>query len=101
VTQPALHLLGLAELTAQAAETISDARKAVDGDHYARAIEVAAASACHPNYSGCVPAYPPDVNCPEVAGPVQVTGSDPHGLDRDNDGGRANDRRSCTRGLGV
>ena len=60
LTQPALHLLGLAELTAQAAETISDARKAVDGDHYARAIE--------------------------VAGPVQITGSDPHGLDRDNEG---------------
>lgn len=41
---------------------------------------------CDPNYSGCVPAYPPDVNCPEVDGPVQVLGSDPHGLDRDNDG---------------
>ena len=43
-------------------------------------------SGCDPNYSGCVPAYPPDVNCPEVEGPVQVTGSDPHGLDRDGDG---------------
>jgi hypothetical protein len=43
-------------------------------------------SGCDPNYSGCVPAYPPDVNCPEVDGPVQVKGSDPHGLDRDNDG---------------
>ena len=41
---------------------------------------------CDANYSGCVPAYPPDVNCPEVAGPVDVLGSDPHGLDRDNDG---------------
>jgi multidrug efflux pump subunit AcrA (membrane-fusion protein) len=41
---------------------------------------------CDPNYSGCVPHYPPDVNCPEVDGPVQVRGSDPHGLDRDNDG---------------
>ena len=43
-------------------------------------------SGCDPNYSGCVPAYPPDVNCPEVDGPVQVLGSDPHGLDRDGDG---------------
>ena len=41
---------------------------------------------CDPNYSGCVPAYPPDVNCPDVDGPVQVTGSDPHGLDREGDG---------------
>lgn len=41
---------------------------------------------CDPGYSGCVPAYPPDVNCPGVDGPVQVTGSDPHGLDRDGDG---------------
>jgi hypothetical protein len=41
---------------------------------------------CDPNYSGCVPIYPPDVNCPEVAGPVDSLGSDPHGLDRDNDG---------------
>jgi len=41
---------------------------------------------CDPNYSGCVPQFPPDVNCPEVDGPVQVTGSDPHGLDRDGDG---------------
>jgi micrococcal nuclease len=41
---------------------------------------------CDPNYSGCVPPYPPDVNCPEVNGPVDVLGSDPHGLDRDNDG---------------
>jgi hypothetical protein len=48
--------------------------------------ESEAGSGCDPNYSGCVPAYPPDVNCPEVDGPVQVTGSDPHGLDRDGDG---------------
>jgi len=41
---------------------------------------------CDPGYSPCVPAYPPDVNCPDVNGPVQVTGSDPHGLDRDGDG---------------
>jgi len=43
-------------------------------------------SGCASGYSGCVPAYPPDVNCPEVDGPVQVTGDDPHGLDRDGDG---------------
>lgn len=41
---------------------------------------------CDSNYSGCVPPYPPDVNCPDVDGPVTVTGEDPHGLDRDGDG---------------
>lgn len=41
---------------------------------------------CDPGYSGCVPVFPPDVNCPDVDGPVTVTGSDPHGLDRDGDG---------------
>ena len=58
-----------------------------------RAVEQAAqappppsSGGCDSNYSGCVPAFPPDVNCPEVAGPVDVLGSDPHGLDRDNDG---------------
>lgn len=38
------------------------------------------------NYSGCVPEYPPDVDCADVDGPVEVTGDDPHGLDRDGDG---------------
>ena len=41
---------------------------------------------CDPNYSGCVPVYPPDVDCGDLGGSVQVTGSDPHGLDRDGDG---------------
>lgn len=42
--------------------------------------------ACEPGYSPCVPSYPPDVNCPDVNGPITVTGSDPHGLDADDDG---------------
>jgi micrococcal nuclease len=42
---------------------------------------------CDPNYSGrCVPPYPPDVNCADIRGPVQVIGRDPHRLDGDNDG---------------
>jgi len=44
------------------------------------------AAGCDPNYSGCVPAYPPDVNCAEVGGSVSVYGADPHGLDADGDG---------------
>jgi len=42
-------------------------------------------SGCDPNYTGCVPVYPPDVNCPEVGETVTVLGSDPHGLDADGD----------------
>lgn len=53
----------------------------------------AAAQDCNPNYSGCVP-NASDVDCAGgngngpayVAGPVQVTGDDVYGLDRDGDG---------------
>jgi endonuclease YncB( thermonuclease family) len=41
---------------------------------------------CEPGYSPCVPLYPPDVDCADVNGPIQVTGTDPHGLDGDGDG---------------
>lgn len=41
---------------------------------------------CAPGYDPCVPTYPPDVDCADVDGPITVTGSDPHGLDGDNDG---------------
>lgn len=50
-------------------------------------------SSCDPNYSGCVP-IASDVDCADgsgngpayVRGPVQVTGSDIYGLDRDGNG---------------
>jgi micrococcal nuclease len=46
-----------------------------------------AAGRCDPAYRGaCVPPYPPDVNCAQVAGPVTVVGPDPHRLDGDGDG---------------
>jgi endonuclease YncB( thermonuclease family) len=41
---------------------------------------------CAPGYSPCIRPYPPDLDCPDIGHPVQVTGSDPHGLDRDGDG---------------
>lgn len=41
---------------------------------------------CEPGYAPCVPAYPPDVDCADIAGPVRVTGPDPHRLDADGDG---------------
>ena len=46
----------------------------------------AQAEDCAEGYEPCVPPYPPDVDCPDVDGPVSVTGDDPHGLDRDGDG---------------
>jgi len=42
---------------------------------------------CDENYSGgCVPVYPPDVDCPDIDGSVEVTGEDVHALDREGDG---------------
>jgi Flp pilus assembly pilin Flp len=46
---------------------------------------------CDPNYSGaCVPPYPPDVDCSDLAKlgitHVMVTGTDVHHLDPDEDG---------------
>jgi len=44
-------------------------------------------SNCDPNYSGvCIPKGSPDLDCADIEGPVKVTGSDPHHLDRDGDG---------------
>src|SRR3990170_2561962 len=44
-------------------------------------------SNCDPNYSGeCVPKSSRDLDCADVGKNIKVTGSDPHGLDRDGDG---------------
>lgn len=45
-----------------------------------------AGGGCAPGYTPCVPAYPPDVDCPDVDGPIAVSGADPHRLDADHDG---------------
>lgn len=45
-----------------------------------------AGGACSPGYTPCVPPFPPDVDCGGVDGPIQVTGTDPHGLDGEGDG---------------
>jgi Flp pilus assembly pilin Flp len=50
-----------------------------------------AAATCDPNYSGaCLPVYPPDIDCVDLAAMgitnVTVSGSDPHNLDPDGDG---------------
>jgi endonuclease YncB( thermonuclease family) len=49
---------------------------------------------CDPNYAGCIPLYPPDLNCNDIKAlglaPVTVIGKDPHKLDGDGDG------KACT-----
>lgn len=49
---------------------------------------------CDPNYGGCIPLYPPDLDCGDLKAlgltPVTVIGKDPHKLDRDGDG------KACT-----
>lgn len=45
---------------------------------------------CDPNYEGCIPLYPPDLNCSDIKrlglAPVKVIGKDVHRLDSDGDG---------------
>lgn len=45
---------------------------------------------CDSNYGGCVPMFPPDLDCPDIRAlglaPVHRIGGDPHRLDRDGDG---------------
>lgn len=47
-----------------------------------------AGSNCDPSYPGvCIPAYPPDLDCPQIAERrFDVVGPDPHGFDGDRDG---------------
>jgi endonuclease YncB( thermonuclease family) len=45
---------------------------------------------CDPNYEGCIPLFPPDLNCTDIKklglAPVKVIGKDVHRLDSDGDG---------------
>jgi endonuclease YncB( thermonuclease family) len=45
---------------------------------------------CDPNYQGCLPPYPPDLDCSDIKkmglGPIRVIGVDVHKLDGDGDG---------------
>ena len=45
---------------------------------------------CDPNYAGCFPIFPADVDCTNIdrlgLAPVRVIGQDIHDLDRDGDG---------------
>ena len=52
----------------------------------AQPVPLVGGGGCAPGYSPCIPPSPPDLDCPDVDGPIKVTGDDPHGLDADNDG---------------
>jgi len=41
---------------------------------------------CNPNYTGCVPNVPYDLDCKDIGYSVQVIGYDQYNLDADNDG---------------
>ncbi|MGJ9406326.1 thermonuclease family protein [Nesterenkonia aurantiaca] len=41
---------------------------------------------CDPNYTPCIPVFPPDINCGDLDVSVRVIGVDVHGLDGDGDG---------------
>jgi endonuclease YncB( thermonuclease family) len=45
---------------------------------------------CDPNYQGCIPPYPPDLDCTDIKrmglAPIRVIGTDVHKFDRDGDG---------------
>jgi len=45
---------------------------------------------CDPNYRGCIPPYPPDLDCSDIKklglAPIRVIGKDVHKFDSDGDG---------------
>ena len=47
-------------------------------------------SKCDPNYQGCIPVYPPDIDCTDIKrlglAPIRVIGKDVHKFDSDGDG---------------
>jgi hypothetical protein len=83
-----------AERRAQLRASRRAERAAARAAEAARAEAQAQESDCDPNYSGaCLDPGASDYDCaggsgdgPEYTGPVQVVGSDPHGLDSDGDG---------------
>ena len=78
------------------AGTVLDPERAIDtgrcggGGRSAPVPLVPPSGRCDPNYAGCVPPYPPDLDCDDIRArdldPVRVIGSDPHRLDGDGDG---------------
>jgi endonuclease YncB( thermonuclease family) len=71
--------------------TALDPERAVDTGRCGPGLIPLAPTGCDPSYAGgCVPPYPPDLDCKDIRerglAPVRVVGSDPHRLDGDGDG---------------
>ena len=72
--------------------TVLDPYRAIETGGPAAPPRIAGGGRCDPSYTGgCVPPYPPDLDCADVRAlgirtPVRVVGSDPHRLDGDGDG---------------
>jgi micrococcal nuclease len=71
--------------------TVLDQFRAISTKQSGPATTQPANAKCDPNYAGgCVPPYPPDIDCSDIRAmgiaPVRVVGSDPHHLDGDKDG---------------
>ncbi len=51
---------------------------------------MATSAQCDPNYQGCIPPYPPDLDCTDIKrmglAPIRVIGIDVHKFDGDGDG---------------
>ena len=82
--------LGLWKTCPSAKLTPNNAIKTVGGNiSYVSATPPAGAN-CDPNYAGCIPIFPADVDCTDIKrlglAPVKVVGTDIHKLDRDGDG---------------
>ena len=72
----------------EAERAAKSARRGMWGDRCSAPLPLA--DSCDRNYAGgCVPPYPPDVDCDDIRAlgiaPVRVVGSDPHRLDGDGD----------------
>ena len=81
-------------LPTKAITTYKTAGKAVPTPVNSAVTAPSATTGCDPNYAGCIPLYPPDLNCSDIKtlglAPVTVIGKDPHRLDGDGDG------KACT-----
>ena len=71
--------------------TVLDPTRAIETVQRAQPRPLPIAGGCESGYSGCVPPYPPDLDCADIKTLgiptlVRVFGPDPHRLDGDGDG---------------
>ncbi len=82
--------LGLWKACPSAKLTPNHAIKTVGGKISFVSATPSAGSKCDPNYAGCIPIFPADVDCTDIKrlglAPIKVVGTDVHKLDRDGDG---------------